>query len=156
MNINLTLLGQMITFGLLVWVTMKFVWPPIIQAMQERQKKIADGLAAAERGKHEQQLAEDKAKLVLHEAKQQANEIISQAQKRANELVEASKDTARQESDRIKASAQTEIEQEVHRAREELRKQVGTIAVAGAERILKKEVDPKAHDQVIQDLVAQI
>ncbi|MFN2349640.1 MAG: F0F1 ATP synthase subunit B [Thioalkalivibrio sp.] len=156
MNINLTLLGQMITFGLLVWVTMKFVWPPIIQAMQERQKKIADGLAAAERGKHEQQLAEDKAKQVLHEAKQQANEIISQAQKRANELVEASKDTARQESDRIKASAQTEIEQEVHRAREELRKQVGTIAVAGAERILKKEVDPKAHDQVIQDLVAQI
>jgi F-type H+-transporting ATPase subunit b len=155
-NINLTLLGQMITFGLLVWVTMKFVWPPIIQAMQERQKKIADGLAAAERGKHEQQLAEDKAKQVLHEAKQQANEIISQAQKRANELVEASKDTARQESDRIKASAQTEIEQEVHRAREELRKQVGTIAVAGAERILKKEVDPKAHDQVIQDLVAQI
>ncbi|WP_018953443.1 F0F1 ATP synthase subunit B [Thioalkalivibrio sulfidiphilus] len=156
MNINLTLLGQMITFGLLVWVTMKFVWPPIIQAMQERQKKIADGLAAAERGKHEQQLAEEKAKQVLQEAKQQAAEIIAQAQKRANEIVEASKDTARIEGERIKATAQSEIEQEVHRAREELRKQVGAIAVVGAERILKKEIDPKAHDQVIQDLVAQI
>lgn len=156
MNINLTLLGQMITFALLVWVTMKYVWPPIMQAMQERQKKIADGLAAAERGQHEKELAEERAKQVLHDAKQQANEIISQAQKRANEIVEASKDTARQEGERIKASAQSEIEQEVHRAREELRKQVGLIAVAGAERILKKEVDARSHDQAIQDLAAQI
>ncbi|WP_018233143.1 F0F1 ATP synthase subunit B [Thioalkalivibrio thiocyanodenitrificans] len=156
MNINLTLLGQMITFALLVWVTMKFVWPPIIEAMQERQKKIADGLAAAERGKHEQELAEERAKKVLQEAKQQANEIISQAQKRANEIVESSKDTARQEGERIKASAQSEIEQEVNRAREDLRKQVGLIAVAGAERILKREVDAGAHDQAIQDLAAQI
>jgi F-type H+-transporting ATPase subunit b len=155
-NINLTLLGQMITFALLVWVTMKFVWPPIITAMQERQKKIADGLAAAERGKHEQELAEERAKKVLQEAKQQANEIISQAQKRANEIVEASKDTARQEAERIKASAETEIEQEVNRAREELRRQVGVIAVAGAERILKKEVDAKAHEAAIRDLAAQL
>lgn len=156
MNINLTLLGQMITFALLVWVTMKYVWPPIIKAMEERQKKIADGLAAAERGKHEQELAEERAKKVLQEAKQQANEIISQAQKRANEIVESSKDTAREESERIKAAAQSEIEQEVNRAREQLRKQVGVIAVAGAERILKKEVDAKTHDQAIQDLAAQI
>ena len=156
MNINLTLLGQMITFALLVWVTMKYVWPPIISAMQERQKKIADGLAAAERGKHEQELAEERAKKVLQEAKQQANEIISQAQKRANEIVESSKDTARQEAERIKVSAQSEIEQELNRAREELRKQVGVIAVAGAERILKKEVDAKAHDDAIRDLAAQL
>ncbi|OOG27874.1 F0F1 ATP synthase subunit B [Thioalkalivibrio denitrificans] len=156
MNINLTLLGQMITFALLVWVTMKYVWPPIIKAMQERQQKIADGLAAAERGKHEQELAEERAKKVLQEAKQQANEIISQAQKRANEVVEASKDTARQEAERIKASAEKEIEQELNRAREELRRQVGVIAVAGAERILKKEVDAKAHDDAIRDLAAQL
>lgn len=156
MNINLTLLGQMITFALLVWVTMKFVWPPIIQAMEARQKKIADGLAAAERGKHEQELAEERAKQLLQEAKQQASEIVSQAQRRANEIVEASKDTARQEGERIKASAQVEIEQEVHRVREELRRQVGMVAVAGAERILKREVDAKAHDQALQDLAAQI
>ncbi|ANB01924.1 F0F1 ATP synthase subunit B [Ectothiorhodospira sp. BSL-9] len=156
MNINLTLLGQMITFALLVWVTMKYVWPPIIKAMKERQKEIADGLAAAERGKHEQQLAEDRAKKVLQEAKQQAAEIVATAQKRANEIVESSKDTARQEADRIKDSAQSEIEQEVNRAREELRKQVGTLAITGAERILKKEVDAKAHNQVIKDLVSQI
>ncbi|MCG5499213.1 F0F1 ATP synthase subunit B [Ectothiorhodospira lacustris] len=156
MNINLTLLGQMITFALLVWVTMKYVWPPIIKAMQERQKQIADGLAAAERGKHEQQLAEERAKKVLQEAKQQAADIVAMAQKRANEIVESSKDTARQEGDRIKAAAQSEIEQEVTRAREELRKQVGTLAISGAERILKKEIDAKAHNQVIKDLVSQI
>ena len=156
MNINLTLLGQMITFAMLVWVTMKCVWPPIIKAMQERQKQIADGLAAAERGKHEQQLAEERAKKVLQEAKQQAADIVAMAQKRANEIVESAKDTARQEGDRIKVAAQSEIDQEVIRAREELRKQVGTLAISGAERILKKEIDAKAHNQVIKDLVSQI
>ncbi|WP_006788305.1 F0F1 ATP synthase subunit B [Thiorhodospira sibirica] len=156
MNINLTLLGQMITFGLLVWVTMKYVWPPIIKAMQERQKKIADGLAAAERGKHEQELAEERAKKLLQEAKQQANDIIVLAQKRANEIVDASKDTAHQEGERIKASARAEVEQELNRAREHLRQQVGDIAVRGAERILKKEVDAKAHAKVIDDLITQI
>lgn len=156
MNINLTLLGQMITFALLVWVTMKYVWPPIISAMQARQKQIADGLAAAERGKHEQQLAEDRAKQVIGEAKQQAAEIVATAQKRANEIVEASKDTAREEGERIKTAAQAEIEQELNRAREALRQQVGTLAIAGAESILRKEVDAKAHDQVINDLASQI
>lgn len=156
MNINLTLLGQMITFALLVWVTMKYVWPPIMQAMQERQKKIADGLAAAERGQNEQKLAEERAAKLIHEAKQEASEIVSLAQKRASEIVEGAQNTAREEADRIKASATAEIEQEVTRAKEDLRKQVGAIAVAGAERILKKEIDAKAHDQVIEDLVAQI
>lgn len=156
MNINLTLLGQMITFALLVWVTMKYVWPPIIKAMQERQKQIADGLAAAERGKHEQQLAEERARKLLTEAKQQAADIVAAAQKRANEIVEASKDTAREEGERIKAAAQSEIDLEVSRARESLRKQVGGLAMLGAERILSREVDAKSHDQVIQDLVSQI
>jgi F-type H+-transporting ATPase subunit b len=155
-NINITLFGQMIAFGVFVYLTMKYVWPPIIKAMQERQKKIADGLAAAERGKHEQQLAEDRAKQVLTEAKQQAGDIISLAQKRANEIVESAKDTARDEGERLKVAAQAEIEQEVNRAREQLRKQVAVIAVAGAEKILKKEIDAKVHAQVVDDLVAQI
>ncbi len=156
MNINLTLLGQMITFALLVWVTMKYVWPPIMEAMQERQKKIADGLAAAERGENEQKLAEERAKQLIHEAKQEASEIVAQAQKRSNEIVEQAQNTAREEAERIKASAQSEMEQELNRAREDLRKQVGTLAVAGAERILQKEIDAKAHEKVVDDLVAQI
>lgn len=156
MEINITLLGQMITFGLLVWFTMKKVWPPLLNAMQERQKRIADGLAAAERGKKEQELAESKIQDQLREAKQQAADIIAQAQKRGNEIVEEAKEAARSEGDRIKAAAGAEIEQEVNRAKEQLRAQVAAIAVEGAERILKKEIDPKAHSQVLDDLVAQI
>ncbi len=156
MEINITLLGQMITFGLLVWFTMKMVWPPLLNAMQERQKRIADGLAAAERGKKEQELAEAKVQDQLREAKQQAAEIIAQAQKRGTEIVEEAKEAARSEGDRIKAAAGAEIEQEVNRAKEQLRAQVAAIAVEGAERILKKEIDPKAHSQVLDDLVAQI
>lgn len=156
MNINLTLLGQMITFALLVWVTMKYIWPPIMEAMQERQKKIADGLAAAERGENEQKLAEERAKQLIHEAKQEASEIVGQARKRSNEIVEQAQTTAREEADRIKASGEAEMEQELNRAREELRKQVGALAVAGAERILQKEIDAKAHEKVVDDLVAQI
>jgi F-type H+-transporting ATPase subunit b len=155
-NINLTLLGQMITFALLVWVTMKYVWPPIMQAMQERQKKIAEGLAAAERGKHEQELAEKRAQEQLRDAKQQAQDLISQAQKRANEIVEEAKEAARAEGDRIKDAAQAELEQELNRAKEELRAKVSVIALAGAERILKKEIDAKAHQQVLDDLATQL
>ena len=156
MEINITLLGQMITFGLLVWFTMKKVWPPLLNAMQDRQKRIAEGLAAAERGKKEQELAEAKVQDQLREAKQQAAEIIAQAQKRGTEIVEEAKEAARSEGDRIKAAAGAEIEQEVNRAKEQLRAQVAAIAVEGAERILKKEIDPKAHSQVLDDLVAQI
>ncbi len=156
MEINITLLGQMITFGLLVWFTMKKVWPPLLGAMQDRQKRIAEGLAAAERGKKEQELAEAKVQDQLREAKQQAAEIIAQAQKRGTEIVEEAKEAARSEGDRIKAAAGAEIEQEVNRAKEQLRAQVAAIAVEGAERILKKEIDPKAHSQVLDDLVAQI
>ena len=156
MNFNATLIGQMITFGLLVIFTMKYVWPPIMQAMQDRQKRIAEGLASAERGVREQELAKAKAAEMLKEAKQQAAEIIAHAQKRANELVEQSKEDARQEGQRQLTAAQAEIEQEMNRAREQLRKQVAGIAVAGAGRVLKKEIDEKAHAQMLDDLVAQL
>jgi F-type H+-transporting ATPase subunit b len=156
MNINATLIGQAISFIFFVWFTMKFVWPPIMSALEERKKKIADGLAAAERGKHEQALAEQRATEVIAEAKQEASNIIAQAQKRANEIVEEAKETARTEGDRIVASANAEIEQEVNRAKESLRGQVVSIAVAGAGKVLKREIDAKAHDDLLQDLVSQI
>jgi F-type H+-transporting ATPase subunit b len=156
MNINATLIGQAISFIFFVWFTMKFVWPPIMAALEERKKKIADGLAAAERGKHEQELAEQRAKEVIGEAKQEASNIIAQAQKRASEIVEEAKDTARAEGDRIVAAANAEIEQEVNRAKEHLRGQVVSIAVAGAGKVLSREIDAKAHDDLLQDLVTQI
>lgn len=156
MNINITLLGQMITFGLLVWFTMKYVWPPIIKAMQEREKRIADGLAAAERGKHEQELAEKAAEDRMREAKQEAADILAQAQKRANEIVEEAKEAARTEAERIKTAAEADIEQELNRAKEQLRGKVSSIALSGAEKVLKKEIDAKTHSQVLDDLVAQL
>ena len=156
MNINLTLIGQSITFVVFVWFCMKFVWPPIMNALEQRKKKIADGLAAAERGAHEKELAEKRATETLHEAKQKAQEIINQAQKRANEIVEEAKDNARGEAERIVAAANAEIEQEVNRAREQLRGQVVSLAVAGAGKVLKKEIDAKANEELLQDLVAQL
>ena len=156
MNINATLLGQAIAFFVFVWFCMKFVWPPIIAALEERKKKIADGLAAAERGKHEQELAEQRAAEVIAQAKQEAAAIINQAQKRANEIVDESKSTARVEGERIVAAANAEIEQEVNRAREQLRGQVVSIAVAGAGKVLKREIDAKAHDELLNEVVTQI
>lgn len=156
MNFNATLIGQMITFSLLVIFTMKYVWPPLMKAMQDRQKRIAEGLAMAERGVHEQELAKAKSAQMLKEAKQQAAEIISHAQKRANEIVEQSKQEAREEGQRQLAAAQAEIEQEMNRAREQLRGQIVNIAVAGASKVLKKEMDDKAHAQLLDDLVSQL
>ena len=156
MNINATLLGQAISFFVFVWFCMKIVWPPIIAALEERRKKIADGLAAAERGKHEQELAEQRAAELIAEAKQEAAGIIAQAQKRANEIVDESKNTARTEGERILVAANAEIDQEVNRAKEHLRGQVVSIAVAGAGKVLKREIDAKAHDDLLQDLVSQI
>ena len=156
MNINFTLIGQTITFIVFVWFCMKFVWPPIMNALEQRKKKIADGLAAAERGAHEKELAEKRAAETLQEAKQKAQEIINQAQKRANEIVEEAKDNARGEAERIVAAANAEIDQEVNRAREQLRGQVVSLAVAGAGKVLKKELDEKANEQLLQDLVAQL
>ena len=156
MNINLTLIGQSMTFMVFVWFCMKYVWPPIMGALQERQKKIADGLAAAERGEHEQQLAEKAAAEKLSEAKVQASEIIAQAQKRASEIVDEAKNDARTEGQRLVAAAQSEIEQEVHRAKEALRQQVAGIAVAGASKVLQREIDESAHADILDKLVAEI
>ena len=156
MNLNATIIGQMIAFALFVAFCMKYVWPPIMAALEERTKKIADGLAAAERGRHEQELAEKRATQVITDAKEQANEIISQAQRRGNEIVDESKDNARTEGDRILTSAKAEIEQEANRAKDELRSQVGSIALAGAAKILSREIDKKAHTDLLEELVSQI
>lgn len=156
MNINATLLGQSIAFFVFVWFTMKYVWPPIMAALEERKQKIADGLAAAERGKHEQELAEKRAAETIAAAKTQAQEVLSRAEKRASEIVEEAKEAARAEAERIKTAANAELEQEVNRAKEQLRGKVVELAVAGAGRILNKEVDAKSHDDLVKDLVAQI
>ena len=156
MNINLTLIGQSITFAIFVWFCYAYVWPPLVAALSERQKKIADGLAAAERGQHEQELAEKKATEYLKDAKGQASDIINQAQKRANEIVDDAKGDARTEADRIKAGADAEIEQEINRAREHLRQEVVVLAISGAEKVLKREVDKDAHASSLNELAAQL
>ena len=145
MNINATLIGQSITFFLFVWFCMKYIWPPIMQALNARKKLIADGLAAGERGKHELELASKRAADNLREAKQQAAEIILQAEKRAAQLIEEAKVAAKQEGDRMITSAQASVLQETVRAKETLRGQVADLAVAGAEKILRREIDAKAH-----------
>ncbi|WP_413437982.1 F0F1 ATP synthase subunit B [Sulfuriferula sp. GW1] len=149
MNINATLIGQSITFFVFVWFCMKFVWPPIMNALAERRKQIADGLAAGERGKHELELASKRAVENLHEAKQKAAEIIAQADKRAAQLVEEAKGVAKLEADRMIAGAQASIAQETVRAKEALRGQVAGLAVAGAEKILRREIDAKAHADLL-------
>lgn len=156
MNFNATLIGQSITFLVFVWFCMQYVWPPIMAALEERKEKIAEGLAAADRGKHEQELAQKRATDTLHEAKQQAAEIINRAEKRGTEIVDEAKADATEEGDRLKLAAQAEIDQEVNRAREALRGQVVEIATAGAGRILKRELDATANDDLIKDLVARI
>jgi F-type H+-transporting ATPase subunit b len=156
MNINLTLIGQSIAFFVFVWFVMKFVWPPLINVLNERKNTIADGLAAAERGKHQQELAEKRGAEVLHEARNRAAEIIAKAEQRANEIIDEAKNAARSEGDRLKAAANAEIEQEVFRAKEQLRGQVASLAVAGAGKVLRKEIDAKSHESMLKDLVAQI
>jgi F-type H+-transporting ATPase subunit b len=156
MNFNATLIGQTITFIVFVWFCMRFIWPPVMNALEARKKKIADGLAAAERGKHEKELAVERAKDILREAKEQAGEIISRADKRAAEIVDEAKGEARAEGDRLKTAAQAEIEQELNRVREELRGQVVSIALAGAGKVLGREVDESAHGELLNKLAAEI
>ena len=156
MNFNATLIGQSITFAIFVWFCMKYVWPPIMTALEERKVRIADGLAAAERGQKDLELAQSKVSDNLKEAKQQAQEIINQAHKRANEMVDEAKDAARDEAEKIKAAASSDIEQQVNSAREHLRKEVSVIALAGVEQILQREVDAEAHGKVLDDLMAQL
>ncbi len=156
MNINLTSFGQTITFIVFVWFCMKYVWPPLLNALNERKQKIADGLAEAEKGMQAKALAEQDAAAALAEAKTQATEILAQAQRRADEIVEESKQTARVEGERLLAGARAEIDQEVNRAREELRQEVVAIALRGTEQLLGREVDQAAHNDLLEDLAQQL
>ena len=156
MNINATLIAQTIMFALFVWFCMKYVWPPIMAALDARNKRIADGLAAAERGKNELALASKRSAEMLREAKEKVSEIIAQGDKRASEIVEEAKEQARVEGERIVAAAKAEIEQEVFRAREQLRTQVTSVALAGAGKILGREIDAKAHNDLLDKLIAEI
>ena len=156
MNINLTLIGQMIAFVCFVVFCMRYVWPPILAAMAEREKKIADGLAAADRASHDLELAQEKAVERLKEAKIEAAGIVDSANKRAGQLVEEAKDAAIVEADRVKASAQAEIEQEVNRAREKLRGQVAALSLAGAEKVLGSAIDQEAHNELVEKLASEL
>lgn len=156
MNITVTLFAQMLAFGLLIWFVNKVMWGPLSGIMEARQKRIADGLAAAEKGKHEEELAKQKAVEMLKKAKEQAAEVVAQGQKRASEIVDEAKETARAEADRIVSAANAEIEREMNQAKEALRAQVASVAVAGAEKVLKREIDAKSHDALLSDLAAEI
>lgn len=156
MNMNLTLLGQAISFAVFVWFCMKYVWPPVLRALEAREVRIADGLAAAERGKQELAQAELRSGEVMREGKGKAQEFVVQAQKRADEIIEAAKQAARDEAERIKLAATAEIEQNRNRAREELRGQVARLAVAGAEQVLMREVNEQAHREVLDKLAANL
>lgn len=152
MSINATLIGQMITFALLVWFTMTYIWPPLFNSLEERKKKIADGLAAAEKGREDMDLAQKKAKGVLKDAKDQSSEIVSLAQKRANELVEESKDNAKKEGDRLILAAKAQIEQEIQQTKESLRREVAALAVSAAEQILSAEIDKNKHQELVSKI----
>lgn len=156
MNINATIFGQLITFVLLVWFVMKYVWAPITTMMDARTKRIADGLAAGERGRHELELAAKRAAEVLQEAKQKAADILAQADKRAAQIVEEAKGDAKVEAGRLVAAAKADVDQEVFRAKEVLRKQVADLALAGAEQILRREIDVKAHGELLKAIEEQL
>lgn len=156
MNINLTLIVQMIVFALLVWFTMKFVWPVLLGIMDERARKIAQGLAAAEKGEAELAQARDKAEGIIREARDRANQIIDHAQHRASDLIEQAKGTAVAEGERLVAAAQSQIELETSRAREQLRREVGQVAVTAASKLLGREIDARTHADLIDTLATQI
>ena len=156
MNINATLLAQTIMFALFVWFCMKFIWTPIMAALDQRKKQIADGLADAERAKLDLELAAKRSADILREAKEKVSEIMANGEKRASEIVEAAKEQAKVEGDRIISGAKAEIDQEVFRARELLRTQVSAIALAGAGKILGREIDAKAHNDLLDKLVSEL
>jgi len=156
MNINLTLIGQSIAFGVFVWFCLKFIWPFILNALNERRQKITDGLAAAEEGLKAREKAEAQIDEELRQVREQAKDIIANAQKRADQMVEESKTSARSEGDKLIEQAKGEIEQQINEARETLRKEVVSLALSGAEQVLMKEVDSNAHAEVLDKLAAQL
>jgi len=155
-SINATLIGQMIWFALFIWITMKFIWPPLQKAMADRQQQIADGLAAAERGKHDLELASKRSADALREAKDRANGITGEAEKRARQIVEEAKDAAKVEADKVYNSKLAELEQEAERVRSALRDRVAELAVAGAEKILRREVNAGAHADMLTALKQEL
>lgn len=156
MSITATLFGQMLTFAVLVWFINQYLWGPLIQVMSDRSKRIADGLSASERGKHELELAEKRAAERLREAKQQAADIIARANKRATEIVEESKETGHAEGQRQLDAARMEIAQETNRAKEQLRTQLSGLVITGVEKILEREVDANAHSDFIAKLAKKL
>lgn len=156
MNMNLTLIGQLIAFAVFVVFCMKYVWPPLMAAIEARQKTIADGLAASERAEKDLELAQERATSQLRDAKQQAAEIVEQAKKRANQLVDEETQRGHSEREKIIAQGYAEIEAERNRVREDLRKQVAVLAIAGAEKILAREIDAAAQNDIVEKLVAEL
>lgn len=156
MSFNLTLIAQAVAFALFIWFTIKFVWPPMLRAIEARQKQVADGLAAAEQGKKSLEVSSKQADRAIQEARVRAAEIIAQAERRDAQMVEAAKVAAKAEGDREKAAAKADIQQEAQRAREQLREQVAALAVAGAEKILRREVDAKAHAELLDGIKKQL
>ncbi len=156
MNINFTIIGQSISMLVFVWLCMRYIWPPIMKALDERRQRIADGLADAEQATRDLELAKGKAAEIIQGAKQHASEIVDGANQRAGRIVDEGREDGQKARERQLSAAEAEIEQEINRAREHLRGQVADIAVAGAEKILQREIDPKAHKKLLDDLVAQI
>src|SRR6266511_2822180 len=156
MNINVTLVAQAVVFAAFIWFTAKFVWPYMLRAIETRQKTIADGLAAAEQGRKSLEVSTRQADDEIRKARERAVEIVSQAEKRVSQMIEEAKTSAKEEGNREKAAAKAEISQEVSRAREQLRDQVAALAVAGAEKILRREVDPKAHSDLLESIKRQL
>jgi F-type H+-transporting ATPase subunit b len=156
MNLNMTFFGQMITFAILIWFTMKFIWPPLNKAIEERQHKIAEGLAAAEQSQKNLAQAQQSVDAELRAARTKANEIIEQAHQRGNQIIDQAKNDALAEATRQKAVAEAEIAASANRAREDLRKQVSMLAVSGAEKLLKREIDANAHKALLDELAAEI
>ncbi|MFC4729052.1 F0F1 ATP synthase subunit B [Coralloluteibacterium thermophilus] len=156
MDINLTLLAQALAFAALIWIIATKIWPPLLKAIEERQQKIAEGLAAADRSQKDLARAEEQVNELLREARTKANEIIEQAHARGNQIIDAARDEAVAEANRQKAAAEADIAASAHRAKEELRQQVAALAVAGAEKLLRREIDASAHKAILDDLAAQL
>ena len=156
MNFNYTLVGQLLAFILFVWFCMKYVWPPIMKALEERSSTIADGLAAAEKGKRDLEQAEEKVAKLMSDGKDKAQDFIVQAQRRAEEIVEAAKDEAKREAEKIKLIAEAEIKQERNQAREDLRGEVAQLVISGAEQVLMREIDDKSHHEILEQMSSRL
>src|SRR3954469_3316529 len=156
MNLNFTLVAEAIAFSAFIWFTVRFVWPPMLRAIEARQKTIADGLAAAEQGKKSLEVSSKQADAAIKDARGRAADIIGQAEKRAAQMIDEARTAAKEEGNREKTAAKAEIAQEVTRAREQLRDRVASLAVAGAEKILRREVDAKAHGDLLESIKRQL